>query len=68
MKFNHSFDFGKDRYHEREAMISWCRANVGQGGYIPHEYNRWEIGTIFGNSTFRFRDSKDATLFALRWA
>ena len=65
--FDHSIDLDKTRYHEREDMIQWCRDNIGRGGYIPHDYNVWEIDTIFGNSTFRFRNQQDAVLFALRW-
>lgn len=67
-QFAHFIDFGKDRYHEREDMIAWCRDNIGRGGYIPHEYNSWEIDTIFGNSTFRFKNEKDAIMFTLRWS
>lgn len=66
--FDYAIDFDKTRYHERDTMISWCRANVGQGGYIPHENNKWEIGTIFGNSTFRFRNEQDLVFFKLKWA
>lgn len=66
--FDYAIYFGKDRYHEREAMIQWCRDNIGRGGYIPHDYNVWEIGTIFGNSTFSFRNKQDLIFFKLRWA
>ena len=66
-KFAHSFEISKRRYHEVDDMILWCKNNIGRGGYIPHEYNSWEIVGIFGNSTFRFKNEKDSVLFALRW-
>jgi hypothetical protein len=64
--------FGKDRYHQQNEMISWCHANVGQGGWrIPnsaHIGDHWGVESCFGNTMFHFLDEKYATLFTLRWS
>lgn len=63
--------FGKDRYHEHLEMISWCEKNLGKGGYYSFTKNpetaKWAIESMFGNTHFFFRDSKDAVLFGLTW-
>ncbi len=63
--------FGKDRFHEQRDMLSWCEENFGDGGYYSFTKNpdtaRWSIDSMFGNTHFFFRDSKDAVLFGLKW-
>lgn len=59
--------FGKDRYHEIQEMISWLMANVGHGGYLDDPEGLWRIEQAFGNSFFRFKRDRDATIFALKW-
>ncbi len=65
------FGFGKDRFHEHREMYDWCESQFGEGGYYAFTKNpdtaRWSIDSMFGNTNFFFRDSRDATLFALRW-
>lgn len=65
------FSFGKDRFHEQTAMLKWCEDNLGQGGYYAFsrdpENAKWSIDSMFGNTHFFFRDSKDAVLFSLTW-
>ena len=59
--------FGKDRYHMLEEMQSWCRKYIGVGGYLQREDSTWKIETMFGNSTFTFKQPKHLTLFVLKW-
>ena len=67
MKFEYEIQFGKDRYHEFEAMQSWCNKIIGPGGYLSKEENVWSIETMFGNAFFRFKHETDRNWFALRW-
>lgn len=67
MKFEHEVHFGKDRYHQLEEMQSWCKSNIGPGGYLTRDHCVWSIETMFGNSFFRFKNEKDRNWFALRW-
>jgi len=68
--------FGKDRYHQQEEMASWCRNNIGPGGWSytsPKEWaglqdKIWIMHSMFGNTTFAFKEPQHLTLFALRWA
>ena len=57
----------KRQYHLIGDMMYWLRENVGDGGWAPVLDARWHIESAFGNSTFIFKDGKDATLFALKW-
>ena len=59
--------FGKDRYQDISNMCYWCWEQFGDGGYLAKPYERWTLEQAFGTSVFRFKDDKDATLFALRW-
>jgi hypothetical protein len=69
--------FGKDRYHLNGAMEVWCAEHIGPGGWV-HEFSPktwegldrkiWVMHSMFGNTTFLFKNPEDATLFALRWA
>lgn len=68
--------FGKDRYHLNGEMERWCKDNVGEGGWTYDTPKTWEgmdskvwiMHSMFGNTTFAFKDSKDLTMFLLRWA
>jgi len=64
-------EFGKDRYHLQEEMIKWCRTTLGKGGWAANlelSDNNWSVDSMFGNTFFKFKESKDAVLFQLRWA
>ena len=68
--------FGKDRYHLNGEMEKWCRDNIGLGGWTYSTPKTWEgmdgkiwvIYSMFGNTTFSFKESKDLTMFLLRWS
>lgn len=68
--------FGKDRYHLNEAMQNWCSAKFGPGNWISEREVKdwtgmqvnWTIHSMFGHTTFCFREAKDATMFILRWS
>lgn len=65
--------FGRDRYHQAEDMIEWCRKYIGEGDWNRHyaDYlhgvNLWEVDQMFGNTTFRFADAKDYSKFIVKW-
>ena len=61
---------GKDRYHEQEEMISWCRKNLGKGGWnqsLVLGDNRWRVDSMFGETQFWFKQERDYLLFCLKW-
>lgn len=70
--------FTKERYHQHREMEQWCWDNVGFGKWIYEPYPKtwrgmpiecqWSIHSQFGRTTFSFRDSKNLTLFLLKWA
>jgi hypothetical protein len=61
--------FGKERYHQVLEMSNWCDKQFGEGGYIysANKTERWALVIAFGNSSWLFKNSEDATMFALRW-
>jgi hypothetical protein len=61
--------FDKNRYHQQDEMIAWCRENIGPGGWydmIPDDMD-WSMGCVFGRTTFCFKNEQDCTLFLLKW-
>ena len=68
--------FGKERYHQNREMEQWCLENVGKGGWSYNTPKTWEgmggkvwaMHSIFGHTTFAFKDARHLTLFALRWS
>jgi hypothetical protein len=68
--------FGKDRYHQHVEMEYWCEKNIGPGGWSYDTPTTWEgmdgkiwiIHSMFGNTTFTFKEAKHLTLFLLKWA
>ena len=67
----HEIRFGKDRYHQHEEMITWCKANLGPGGWREPSFERWGdfwgVEINFGNTTFVFEREDLFVLFCLRW-
>ena len=69
------FTFGKDRYHLNGTMEKWCHENIGKGGWTYSTPKTWEgmedkiwvMHSMFGNTTFDFKESRDLTMFLLRW-
>lgn len=68
-------EFSKRHYHLNDSMIEWCEINIGKnqpGNWVYanpgnwHERN-WAISSTFGNTTFYFKNEKDATMFMLKW-
>ena len=68
--------FGKDRFHLNTKMEKWCRDNLGPGGWTYDKPKTWEgmgdkswsIHSMFGHTTFAFKDPKHLTMFILRWS
>jgi hypothetical protein len=62
--------FGKDRYHQQEDMIRWCKTTLGKGGWgqsLVLGDNRWRVDSMFGSTHFWFKEERDYLLFTLRW-
>lgn len=62
--------FGKDRYHEQEDMIHWCKTSLGKGGWqcsLVLGDNCWRVDSMFGTTQFWFKHERDYLLFCLRW-
>lgn len=62
--------FGKDRFHQQEEMIRWCKQNIGDGGWsqsLTQESKKWRVDSMFGNTDFWFKEEKDYLLFCLKW-
>lgn len=68
--------FNNTRYHLNGAMEEWCRKHIGAGKWIGNrlttwegmEPNVWAIESMFGNTTFMFKEDKDYMWFLLRWS
>lgn len=68
-------DFGKAHYHLNGEMEKWCRENVGNGGWTYSTPNTWEgmdgkiwiMHSMFGHTTFAFKEDSDMTAFILKW-
>lgn len=68
--------FGKEQYHLNNEMEKWCESNFGPGCWIFGKANTWTgmedkfwtIDSMFGNTTFTFKDPKQLTMFILRWS
>lgn len=48
---------------EHRPIMEWCEKMFGPGG---RKY-RWRFGWTNVNSTYYFKNSKDASMFLLRW-
>lgn len=66
--------FDRDRYHQIEEMQTWCRENIGGGGwtqgYDSDDWvgiRSWSIDSTFGVTRFRFKHDIDATFFLMQW-
>jgi hypothetical protein len=67
--------FGKDKYHLHLEMQEWCKQQFGEGKWVGELYPKnwtampnWTIHSMFGNTTFAFKDEKQYNWFILRWA
>lgn len=67
--------FEKDRYHQQREMRAWCEEQFGEGKWIFAPYPKdwtgmpnWTIHSMFGNTTFAFKNDRDYEWFLLKWA
>lgn len=71
-----SITLNNTRYHQQNEMISWCEQHIGKGGWtwgIPEIWEGlddwiWAICSLYGYTTFSFKNSQDFVLFTLRWS
>ena len=67
MRYPYKVHLDRSRWHELRNIIEWCNKNFGEGGHPSLGDNIWILETAFGNSTFAFSNSQDATYFVLMW-
>ena len=68
--------FGKDYYSLNGEMEQWCKKNIGPGGWTYESPKTWEgmqdkiwvMHSMFGNTTFVFKEPKHLSMFILKWA
>ena len=68
--------FGKDRYHQQGDLAAWCREHIGPGDWTYETPKTWEgmgeavwvMHSMFGNTTYAFKESKHLSMFILRWS
>lgn len=67
--------FGKDSYHLNGEMERWCKEFIGPGGWTYSTPTTWKgmdgkiwiMHSMFGHTTFAFKNHKDFAYFLLRW-
>jgi hypothetical protein len=68
--------FNNTRYHLNSEMENWCSKHFGPGNWISEREVKdwtgmqvtWTIHSMFGNTTFSFKNPRDYTMFLLRWS
>lgn len=68
--------FDNTHYHLNGVMEEWCREKFGHGKWIGGKLTTWEgmepnvwtIESMFGRTTFTFKDPKHLTWFLMRWS
>lgn len=67
--------FDKERFHLNDEMQNWCSHKFGPGNWIGERTVKdwegmqvnWTIHSMFGHTTFSFKNPKDYHWFILRW-
>jgi hypothetical protein len=59
--------FGKDKYHLNREMEQWCEEHIGPGGWVRCNNDLWNVTSIFGDTTFSFKEKEHLTWFMLVW-
>jgi hypothetical protein len=67
--------FNNTHYHLNGEMEEWCRTYAGTGKWIGSRLKTWEgmgdnvwaIESMFGNTTFMFKEDRHYHWFLLRW-
>lgn len=64
-------EVSKRNYHRINHMINWLNERWGQGDYLTAEIipndRRWAWRHAFGDTTFFFKNDRDATWFRINW-
>ena len=71
---SYQITFNNTRYHLNGAMQQWCEEHFGSGKWIsescPKDWTGmpgWTIHSMFGNTTFAFKEQRHYNWFILRW-
>jgi len=65
-----SIRFGKEYYHKHREMINWCEKHCGEGGWgvsVKRDEWDWSVDSMFGITTFFFRNESSLLMFTLKW-
>jgi hypothetical protein len=66
-KFEHQITFNRSKYHLISKMEQWCSTTIGTGGWLYKQDDLWNVTSIFGNTTFKFKQHSHYMLFLLKW-
>lgn len=69
------YTWNKNKYHLQNAMVSWCKAFVGEGswyGYVDDKYplkdeHQWGCWWSLGQGEFVFRTKEQLNKFTKAW-
>lgn len=66
--------FDNTRFHQNTEMQAWCEKHFGKGQWLnepcPKEWSglpNWTIHSMFGSTTFAFKNKKHYHWFLLKW-
>lgn len=67
--------FNNTYYHLNGEMEQWCRKYAGEGKWVGGKLKTWEgmepnvwaVESMFGHTTFMFKEDKHYHWFVLRW-
>ena len=57
----------RSKFHLLGKIEEWCRINIGKGGWLLSDNDLWNVDSIFGHITFKFKQHSHYMLFVLKW-
>ena len=70
-EYQKTFDRSKldlrSKFHLICKIEEWCSVNIGKGGWLLGNDDLWNVDSIFGHITFKFKQHSHYMLFVLKW-
>lgn len=68
-------EFDKTRYYQQDAMQKWCEQFIGPGTWSHYAIDYWPddttalwiVQSVFGYTTFAFKEEQHLHWFLLKW-